>query len=556
MVQLRDQSLPFLFEAFDENGALVDRYILPINPEEYRLRHRPKHTVTQTKGGAWEDSFGNGLANLSVRGTFGYLGSLPGGGARTVSGIQLCGQDLFLELERIFLEFHARFGALASNNIGKPTLHFFNFADEHYYAVQIQTFDLSRSIQRRHLYQYALQMVGLYRLDAPAGERQEAYLPVDELQVSLFDDVPEPPVEETSFWLKALEGYQWVSSRITGTINTLQGLQQDLTTIQQAVRSFRQDISDLIEAPFELVEAAFAAVDTILDTVESLADIPREFVVHLRETKRTLCRYRIARALFREPPDPGTLLPAGALNRSATEILTAGLPRGEIAHDLDVVPMRNPETTLFAPEARSEPAAVGEVIAASNDTLQTIAHRYLGDPAAWTRLALLNDLTAPYELVAGQRIRIPASTTGRVAVLDPQAPSTAADWAGKAYGADEMLDDRGDHAASGTGDCETVAGLDNLAMQLRHRLNTVRGELTEVGHPRFGCLLPTFIGKIASDYWMERAKVEAKIAILEDPRVASVHNLSFTEQNGAIWIEGDVRPINRASSERLRLLVG
>lgn len=556
MAGLRNQQMPFMFEVWNA-GALAERFILPINPEEYRLQHQPKANVIQTKGGAWEDNFGNGLPTISIRGTFGYLGSLPGGGGRTVNGVQLCGQELFKELERIFLEFYALFGAdgNAGTSRDRPTLRFYNFTDEHYWVAQVKTFDLLRSIQRRNLYQYSLQLVGLAAADSAAAAKYYLYgdAPPDMFHVAEADpliealeDIPEPPVEEVTFWEQALEGYRWVSGKVSDAINDLHDLKSDLTTIQQAVSSFRQDLSDLIAAPFEVVETAFATVDTILDTVVSLGDIPHEFVVQMRETKRTLCHYRIVRHLFQEPPDPGVNLLADSLDVTSPEIMTAPLPSGV----LGVVTMRNPETTLFASGEEAESRAVGEVVAAGNDTLQSIAHRFLGDASQWRRLALLNDLAAPYDLTAGQKILVPSLSTARVALLDQTV------WESKAYGTDEALDREGEHNESGTGDLETASGLANLAMQLQHRLNTLRGELTEVGHPTYGCLLPTFIGKASTDYWIERAKVEAKAAILEDPRVAGIANLTFTETNGTIYIEGDVRPVNRASAERVRLLVG
>lgn len=556
MATLRDQTMPFMFEVFSESGALVERYVLPINPEEYRLQYRPKVGVTQTRGGGWEDSFGNGLPTISIRGTFGYLGSLPDGGGRSVGGVQLCGQALFKELERIFLEFHDRFGPQgdAGTRAQKPTLCFYNFTDEHYYVIQVSTFDLMRSVQRRHLYQYAFQMIGLAPLGGSAGSG-DVEVEEDPLQEALAE-VPEPPVEELSFWRQALEGYRWASGLVSDAINYMDDLIADLTTIGQAVTSFRQGITDLIEAPFELVETAFSTVDAILGAVESLGDIPHEFRVQMRETKRTLCRYRIARALFREPPDPSIALAEGAADQSSPEIATVALPRSGVAEALGITTMQNPETTLFSPIETVADVAMGEVVATDNDTLQTLAHAYLGDPAAWGRLALLNDLEAPYELTAGQRIRIPGSPVGGNSVLDRTVTGTTEDWSGKAYGADEMLDASGAHTPSGSGGVETVSGMENLAMQLQHRLSTMRGELTEVGHPRYGCLLPTFIGKTATDFWAERAKAEAMVALLEDPRVAAVYNLTFTEQNGNVWIEGDVRPVNRVSPERVRLLVG
>lgn len=541
---LRDQRLPFMFEVWDQTGP-VKTYVLPINPEEYGLAWTPRATVTQTKAGAWQDNFGMGLPRVTIKGTFGYLGTLPGGGGQSIGGVQLCGQELFKELEKTFLDFYARFGGEDPDMLAD--LRFYAYTDEFYWAVQLDSFHLLRSVQRRHVYTYQIQLTGLRPLDGV--EKKEGETLEDPTQfagVQYFDDFDSPQVEALSWWEEALVGYRWVSAEISETINDLAVARSKLTTIQQAVRAFRENVSAFIEAPFELVNETIDTVDVILDTVNSLAGIPDEFIGLMRETKRTLLGYKLQRPRFREPPDPTQVLLTGL----PVEILTTSLPRTGAG-----VAMNDPDTTTFAPgieEGSDRPTA--EVTANAGDSLQTLAQKYLGDAREWKRLAFLNDLAYPFELSAGQRVKIPGlSATGTLALLSTEAASDTA-WEARAYGTDEGLSNKAQDATP-TGSPWTQAGLSNLAMQLQHRLNTARGELAELGHPTYGSILPSLIGKVSTDYWMERAKVEAKSCLLEDPRVQSVERVTFTEANGNIFIEGDVVPKNRTSSEHVRLLV-
>lgn len=632
-VDIRDQSLPFMFEVMDQATSLpADQYILPINPETYRISHTPRATATQTLGGVFEDNIGMGLSRIALQGTFGYLGTLPGGHGKSLHGMSQDGWELFKEIEGIILRFYERFGTYSANGtptrnpVGQsapPELRFYNYTDEDYYVVQINRFDITRSIQRKFLYQYDIQMTALRRLDEPSKTEDDL--------VETLNYLWPPDEKTTSLWASLLDGYSAVYGYLSDVTNAVDSLQADLATISQAVTGFRQGLSDFIAAPFGLVDASLRTVENIIDTVVSVEEIPHEFIDHMRDTKRTLLTLRRRPDLFLVPR---TATAPGTRTTTKTEVITAPLPAGA-TESLPVMVIDIPETSLFdaSLESAADMPATSSTIQ-DNDTIYTIAHRMLGDAAEWKRIAILNQLEYPFivsdrrdalspiisteasssetasnrlytnlavavgnvlMLSAGSRYHIATITEiqGKVAVFNPptDAPfpagttvtvhaqirpllspgeqillpgrttagmaiaGTGSDFETTLYGTDEYLDDLGQMGPDQNGGPETVSGLANLAMQLRHRLMTIRGELASLGHPTYGSYLPLIIGRITSPFWLERAKLEAKLTIMEDPRIARVGKIAFNVDGTAISIQTDVYPINSSIGTRMNIIV-
>lgn len=80
-------------------------------------------------------------------------------------------------------------------------------------------------------------------------------------------------------------------------------------------------------------------------------------------------------------------------------------------------------------------------------------------------------------------------------------------------------------------DLDTVDGLDDLAQALRLRLSVARGELTRLGHPRYGNRVHELVGEPLSRPNLELLRRHVRRALLDDPRVARLERL-------------DVRPID------------
>lgn len=159
-----------------------------------------------------------------------------------------------------------------------------------------------------------------------------------------------------------------------------------------------------------------------------------------------------------------------------------------------------------------------------NDDLQTVSTRELGDANRWPELVWLNDLRPPYittderqvtagVILAGSFLRVPAPT---VAFTD------AADR-GQVYERDIAL--VGKKLVIGEdGDLAVVTGAANLRQQLKHRIDTPRGQARR--HPEYGCLIWRMKGSISGPIAGAMGAQHVSAAARADYRISSTSDVS------------------------------
>jgi len=74
----------------------------------------------------------------------------------------------------------------------------------------------------------------------------------------------------------------------------------------------------------------------------------------------------------------------------------------------------------------------------------------------------------------------------------------------------------------GLDDLDTVSGLDNLVQALQLRLLVDRGELSGLGHPRYGSRVRELIGEPLDQANLELLRRYVQKTLLDDPRVEEV----------------------------------
>lgn len=152
--------------------------------------------------------------------------------------------------------------------------------------------------------------------------------------------------------------------------------------------------------------------------------------------------------------------------------------------------------------------------------------------------------------LAGQKIKIPSGGQQQTSVVNYDESLTFEE---ALYGIDEYLDESGDIIADQKQDIQTIHGISNLEMQLWHRIMTLKGELTELGHPEYGSNVPLFIGKPQTTIWMERILFECQMAVAADPRIASITSGDFYNDGTTLYYTAVVLPIN--STEPINIAV-
>lgn len=81
-------------------------------------------------------------------------------------------------------------------------------------------------------------------------------------------------------------------------------------------------------------------------------------------------------------------------------------------------------------------------------------------------------------------------------------------------------------------DLDTIDGIDDLVQALRLRLSIARGELTRLGHPRYGNRVHELVGEPLSRPNLELLRRHVRRALLDDPRVAGLERLEVRPIDG------------------------
>lgn len=129
-------------------------YKFNINPEEYSQDEPSRSTVTQTKGGAFIDDFGNGLQNIFIKGSTGFERGL--------------GVDKYKELRDRVREYYEQ-GKLGSSPENEIIFH--NFTDDESWVVHTDPsgIRLLRNKNNPLLYMYELKFICLRPAKYPAS---------------------------------------------------------------------------------------------------------------------------------------------------------------------------------------------------------------------------------------------------------------------------------------------------------------------------------------------------------------------------------------------------
>ena len=99
----------------------------------------------------------------------------------------------------------------------------------------------------------------------------------------------------------------------------------------------------------------------------------------------------------------------------------------------------------------------------------------------------------------------------------------------------------------GTGEQGMVRGLDNLVQALTLRLLVDRGELSGLGHPRYGTRTRDLLGQTMDRANLELLRRYVRHALLDDPRVAEVTHVTVAPRSaelGAVEVTATVRAVN------------
>jgi len=197
------------------------------------------------------------------------------------------------------------------------------------------------------------------------------------------------------------------------------------------------------------------------------------------------------------------------------------------------MPTENPKATVETATYRS----FRSHYVTSGDTLQSVALNEMGSVEAWPFLAMVNHLNGNDDLVVGQMLFIPSesgdttSTPVSEYIMHGSGPSESGVPLSSPYGTDIRITN-GAISMGESSDFRTVSGLENVIQAVNLRLSTPLGMLLK--HTAYG--LKTQVG-MAGDVLAQSYLIMAlRMALMQDPRVQAVTNLSFSFAESALTI--------------------
>lgn len=136
-------------------------YSFSVNPEDYTQSEPNKATVTQTKGGAWIDAWGEGIKEITIKGTTGWRGH---------GSDQDLGFRRWKELRDLIQSVYDD----VQDGQKVELMEFCNYTDaEFFYVYPAQGgIELFRNKARPYIYQYTLHLWAVRRRDQPEVEHQ------------------------------------------------------------------------------------------------------------------------------------------------------------------------------------------------------------------------------------------------------------------------------------------------------------------------------------------------------------------------------------------------
>ena len=533
-----------------------------VRPEDLTRSDPSRLTVQQTLGGAWADSFGPGVPQISISGTTGWRTDVSGsdGIARWLALKEMC-----------FDGWHARRAAAIAAGLDPNgvNLIFADALDEFAAIVAPVNCTLRRSRSRPLLIQYQMTLIVVGDASDPGAT--------------------DAPLSAADLQTLGIAGITGALNDLTAQIHMLQGrVYSAIASVMAPVQAFMNATIGVFQAAVGLVSTvgsvAASVVDTVtmtaqaglnlFATVASVAELPAVVAGQFMAIASSYAAVaRVVASALNGPlivPDytglygasgGGNLVggspPSGFNNIGASTLanVVPALPAPAIIVSQTAqvqLAMLAGSDPVLAPLSLNQIALAAGAIASGitissgalapptptnatfekeltgyrfidtnhGDTLIAIAGRELNDGTRWAEIAWMNGLVYPWitddptlvrpgVVLSGTQLMVPAASPTVSVATDPTA----------VFLTDAALVN-GRIAATGGGDIQTVSGLANLNQALLRRIEVDRGEL--VMHPLYGSGMRKMIGKGNSPALALILGQYAKSAIARDPRIAAV----------------------------------
>lgn len=553
-------------------------YCFGHNPQSLTQDSPPAVTIQPTFGGVFVEHQGQPFANISFSGTFG-IRPRPKAQQTTVLGVSL--PSLFSNGVTSDLDT----GLPAGETTGFDDMHNLRVIFSSYFKAKVtgsNTVMLWTNAKNGDAYivepvgsglvisrDKSSPMSASYQVSLRAIKTVDSYLaeikPSKKSSPSLIQKLTQLSAQIR----QAGNFIQSFSDRLSGvtkaSLNTFLGIATDTV---EAISSVTNGVTTVMNIPREAVRVAFGAAKralTALDAVIGLVEAGRGYTDPYKrwgiESQLAELKHTVISGLR-------------ALNGVSTEKALFATVAQSSFGDTAARYAPSPRTSAVLAPTPTTPDVINQrapggasyAYVRPQDTIRSIALRYLGDAAQWQILARLNNLRAPYispagdgrsVLRPGQNILVPsAGDNGQTPSISPatqqypyRAQATAFD---DVLGVDAKLleyDGQGtmesyDLVLDETGDVARVRGQANMNQAIALKFATENGELPL--HPEIG--VAANVGARVRSSTFGAINFSARAALLADPRITSIEGLSITIDGSTLNYTGSVQLAGGAGS--------
>ena len=561
-------------------NAIQSDFLFPlvIPPESLTFSEPFAVEATPTQGGGlFVEENGIVQRTIALRGHTGWIpkamqGSGPGAldalvpGNRTWSRslphrvwTKLSGQRHFQYLQDAVFRTYADLKQNPATSEGTQ-LYFHNPKDQESWRVVPQQFNLTRSVDKRTLYYYDIQLLAVERADARLLKADSEDVPI----LTAFQNALRCIQSGISLASGGINDLTAMVGELSATITGISSIIAGVTGILTAAQNFVAGVTTLILPPM----ASVHAMEELLDTAQQVAS--GGFVGQsLQNIQSGMHLMALQPQLFAETP--GDFLQS----RKNASTATLSVSSAAMAIALQAAPPQSMAgvdafgTSLTPGEAqaaqgelniqRKAPSYPGarQYVVQQGDTLANLAASFLGDARLWEQIAALNGLKPPFVneqaaaatpgtrssdplldavLGIGEVILIPSATqataqeSARAVLGVRREESAAVHFLGRDIRLEQQPGGQWDvpiDPDTGDQDVKTVEGIDNLTQAMLSILNTERG--TDILFKGVGFRRLVGIGLAEVNF--EILRLRAREAIGADPRIATVRSVDITQPN-------------------------
>ncbi len=541
-------------------------------PQSIEVTEPAATTIIPTQGGGkFVESQGNLFKDIRIAGTVGFRPNVPskellpglgkaGGPSfstptsflpdfltkdnRGLDPKEVTGFDEMMFLRNIFRAYFDLKGSVLASRIGLLWIY---SKEAEAYVVEPTSFTTSRDRGNPLGWNYNIQLRSLYKFDA-----------------TFF-----PPPNGVDLWTALNQ------------LNPLTLLNKMANSIAKAMTMVADLIDYVANLPANLLQSIFSSFTTVLRGISSVRNSYNNFSKTVDESLLRTSKSAVAemRSLLDDKygagGDPSKVLEGDigsirhsfiVLEKAAEAMLTAD---GLWKEDKNI--QVSDYSQAYLSETGETPLTSGSLLNPANitlpdsavekeihggDTIRTLALDYLGDEAAWKKLAIMNNLKPPYisanggdgVLKPGDTILVPqrAASSATLSVsrtVNPDAASEAQRPMMKRYGRDLRLLEVGgelaDFAVTSGGDIDVVEGVDNVIQAIKIKFATEQGDLPT--HSYFGAKYP--VGTKLKMTTVHEFALHTRRTFFQDPRIEEIVSMDIYASGDQLFTKSHLKLI-------------